>query len=243
MAIENAERDRSDIILMDIRLKGEMDGIEAADHIRSRFNIPIIFLTAYSDNDNIERAKLTLPFGYLLKPFQDRELRVTIEMSFYATEVDTKRKRAEEAQRESEEKYRTILENIEEGYYEVDIAGNFTFFNDAMCKIRGESRDALMGMNNREYMTEETAEVVYKAYNEVYNTGKPAKNLAWETIRKDGTKRHVETSVSLIKDSEGHPIGFRGVVRDVTERKLAEEKKLDWKPSSNKPRRWNPLAH
>jgi len=138
----------------------------------------------------------------------------------------TERKQAEELLRESEEKYRTILENIEDGYYEVDIAGNFTFFNDAMCRIQGLSRDELMGVNNREYMTEETTKEVYQAFNEVYTTGKPVNNLEWVTIRKDGTKRYVETSISLIKDSEGHPIGFRGVVRDVTERKFAVEEKV-----------------
>ena len=130
--------------------------------------------------------------------------------------------RAAEELRKSEEKYRNILESIEEGYYEVDIDGNFTFFNDAMCKIQGHSREELMGMNNRDYMNEEAAKEVLKAFNKVYTTGKPAKNLGWETIIKDGTKSHVETSVSLIKDSEGEPIGFRGIVRDVTERKMME---------------------
>ena len=130
--------------------------------------------------------------------------------------------RAAEELRKSEEKYRNILESIEEGYYEVDIDGNFTFFNDAMCKIQGHSREELMGMNNRDYMTEEAAKEVLKAFNKVYTTGKPAKNLGWETIGKDGTKSHVETSASLIKDSEGEPIGFRGIVRDVTERKIME---------------------
>ena len=130
--------------------------------------------------------------------------------------------RAAEELRKSEEKYRNILESIEEGYYEFDIDGNFTFFNDAMCKIQGHSREELMGMNNRDYMTEEAAKEVLKAFNKVYTTGKPAKNLGWETIGKDGTKSHVETSASLIKDSEGEPIGFRGIVRDVTERKIME---------------------
>ncbi len=130
--------------------------------------------------------------------------------------------RAAEELRKSEEKYRNILESIEEGYYEVGLAGNFTFFNDAMCKIQGHSREELMGMNNRDYMTEEAAKEVLKAFNKVYTTGKPAKNLGWETIRKDGTKSYVETSASLIKDSEGEPIGFRGIVRDVTERKIME---------------------
>ena len=132
------------------------------------------------------------------------------------------RKQAEEALRESEEKYRTILESMEEGYYEVDLAGNFIFFNDAMCKIRGYSREELMGMSNREYMTEETAKEVFKAFSNVYTTGKPTKNLEWETIRKDGTKGYVETSASLVKNSAGKPIGFRGVVRDISEKQRLE---------------------
>ena len=141
-----------------------------------------------------------------------------------ATDI-TERKQAQETLRESEERYRTILESMEEGYYEVDLAGNFTFFNDAMCKIRGISRDELMGMSNRDYMTPETAKEVYKAYNKVYTTGEPAKNLEWLTIRPDGTERYVETSTSLIKDSGNVPTGFRGIVRDVTERIRSEEEK------------------
>jgi PAS domain S-box-containing protein len=135
----------------------------------------------------------------------------------------TEQKQAQEALRESEEKYRTILESIEDGYYEVDIAGNFTFFNDSMCRILGYPKDELMGMNNREYSDKEAAKKVYQVFNKVYSTGKPAKGSGWEILRKDGTKRHIETSVSLIKDSEGHGIGFRGIVRDVTVRKRAEE--------------------
>ena len=132
------------------------------------------------------------------------------------------RKLAEEARWENEEKYRTILESMEEGYYEVDLAGNFIFFNDAMCKIRGYSREELMGMSNREYMTEETAKEVFKAFSNVYTTGKPAKNLEWETIRKDGTKGYVETSASLVKNSAGESVGFRGVVRDISEKHRLE---------------------
>ncbi len=133
-----------------------------------------------------------------------------------------KPKRAEEALRESEEKYRTILESIEDGYFEVDIRGNFTFFNDSLCKIHGYSKNELMGMNNREYMDEKTVKKVYQTFNKVYTTGKPARGFEWEIIRKDGTKRHVQSSVSLINDAEGQPIGFRGILRDVTEREKME---------------------
>jgi len=135
----------------------------------------------------------------------------------------TARKRTEEALKESEEKYRTILESIEEGYYEVDITGNSTFVNDSLCKILGYPRDEIIGINNRTYMDEENAKRVYQDFNRAYKTEKPTKILDWEIIRKDTTKRHVETSVSLIKNSEGNPTGFRGIVRDITERKQAEE--------------------
>ena len=129
----------------------------------------------------------------------------------------------EDALREREEKYGIILDSIEDGYYEVDIAGNHTFFNDSLCNIIGYARDELTGMNNRQYMDEETAREVYQSYNKVYATGKPDKGFEYELLRKDGTTRNVEVSISLIKNSEGKGIGFRGIVRDVTKRKLAEE--------------------
>ena len=127
-------------------------------------------------------------------------------------------------QRDSKERYQTILESIEDGYYEVDIEGNLTFFNDALCKISGLPRSELTGMNNQEYTTPETAKKMYQVFNKVYSTGKPAKEFDWEIMRKDGTKRNVEASVSLIKNSGGQPTGFRGIVRDVTERKQTDEK-------------------
>jgi PAS domain S-box-containing protein len=134
----------------------------------------------------------------------------------------TGRKRAEEALRESEEQYRTVLDNIEYGYFEVDIAGNFTFFNDSLCRILGYSRDETMGMNNRQYMDKENTQKVYQAFNRAYTTGEPYRSFDWEILRKDGTKRFVESSVSLLRDLKGEGIGFRGIVRDITERKLAE---------------------
>ena len=151
---------------------------------------------------------------------QQIDLRDTLE-SLKAEILD--RVQAEEALSESEEKYRTILHSIEEGYYEVDLSGNLTFFNETLCRHLGYSKDELMGMNNRQFMNPETAERVYKTFNSVLQTGEPAQAFDWEMIAKDGSKKFVELSVSLMRDPEGHPIGFRGVARDISERKKAEE--------------------
>ncbi|NOQ43938.1 MAG: PAS domain S-box protein, partial [Dehalococcoidia bacterium] len=135
----------------------------------------------------------------------------------------TENRQAEEALRESEEKYRTILENIEEGYFEVDLAGNFTLVNDSLCRIMGYDRNELIGMNNREYTTPKTAKEMYQVFSKTYKTGEPARILDYDIFRKDGSTRTLELSTSLMADSAGKPVGFRGVVRDVTERKRGEE--------------------
>jgi PAS domain S-box-containing protein len=137
--------------------------------------------------------------------------------------ITIERQRAKEEVMETEEKLRTVLTNIEDGYFEVDLSGNFTFFNPILCKYLGYSEQELLGMNNRQIMTEETARDVYRVFHRVYLTGKPAQAFDWDIIKKDGERRFFETSVSLLRDSEGEPIGFRGIARDTTERKKSEE--------------------
>ena len=136
----------------------------------------------------------------------------------------TERKQMEEALRQSEEKYRNILENIQEGYFEVDLAGNFTFFNDTVCRVTGYPKEELIGMNNRQYTDKEELKKVFEAYNKVYKTGEPNREFGWQITRKDGAKRYIEGSISLQKDSSGKPTGFRGISRDITERKRMEDK-------------------
>ncbi len=136
----------------------------------------------------------------------------------------TERKKAEERLRASEERYRSILENIEEGYFEVDLNGDMAFFNEAMLSIAGYSRDEMLGMNNRRYMTPETSKRVFETFNRIYRTGKPANMVDHEVVCKDGTTRTLEMSVSLIRKETGEPSGFRGVARDVTARKASDQK-------------------
>jgi methyl-accepting chemotaxis protein len=131
-------------------------------------------------------------------------------------------KRTEEALRASEEKYRTILESIDEGYYEVDLSGNFTFVNNSLCQIHGYPKEELIGMNNKQYTDKETAKKIYQVFNQVFKTG-GSNRCTHEIIRNDGTKKDLELSVSLVKDPSGKPIGFRGIVRDITDLRRAEE--------------------
>lgn len=124
--------------------------------------------------------------------------------------------------RQTQDKHTTILDNIVEGYYEVDLKGNFIFFNRAMQDILGFETNELLGMNNREFMDKETSKKVFKSFNTVFETGKPSNTFNWTLIRKDGGKRHIETSITLIKDFHNTPTGFQGIARDVTDIRLAE---------------------
>ena len=135
----------------------------------------------------------------------------------------TERKQAEEALRQSEERYRTILEEMQEGYYEVDLAGNFTFVNEAMSRILGYSRGELIGMNYKAYTSEQDIQPIFQAYNRVYRTGQPMKWFPMPEIRKDGTRILAEDSVFPLWNEKGEISGFRGISRDITERKKMEE--------------------
>ncbi|MDY6970805.1 MAG: PAS domain S-box protein [Thermodesulfobacteriota bacterium] len=132
----------------------------------------------------------------------------------------TERRQADVALRESEKHYRAILETIEEGYWESDLDGNLTFFNDSMSRILGYSREELLGMVYKQVTDEENAEILAQALGRGFNTGRPSRGIEYEVVRKDGKKRYLESSVSPIRDSGGQPVGFRGVLRDVTEKKL-----------------------
>ncbi|MBC8462651.1 MAG: PAS domain S-box protein [Deltaproteobacteria bacterium] len=172
----------------------------------------------------LENAQLHLTVDENLKNLQERTVELTNANDKLKKEIN-KRKRAEEAFQESDKKYQAILESMEEGYYEIDIVGNLTFFNESLCKILGYSRDELLGMNNRDYTNPETARRMYQIFNQIYRTEKPARVTDYEIIRKDGTTRVLELSASLMRDNGDKPIGFRGVVRDVSQRLWAEREK------------------
>lgn len=151
-------------------------------------------------------------------------------------------KTMETALKNSEEKYRNILESIEEGYYELDLSGNLVFFNDAMVHLLGYSREKLSGMNYKEYIEPENLKKVYEYYHQVYRTGAPLKGVQYKIIRKDGKIRIFDVSISLIRDQKGHPTGFRGIRRDMTHQIRSEQEKRELEQKLQHARRMEALG-
>jgi PAS domain S-box-containing protein len=129
----------------------------------------------------------------------------------------------EEFSRGIEDRYLNILNHIEEGYFEIDLKGNLTFFNDPLCMLFGYHRYELVGANIRTFSDQQGVIKGKQVLQRLYDTGKSISGLKWDLIRKDGTRIQVESSLSLVKDDAGTRVGFRGTVWDITERKWAEE--------------------
>jgi PAS domain S-box-containing protein len=137
----------------------------------------------------------------------------------------TERKQMEVALRQSEERYRTIIEDMDEGYFELDLAGNFTVVNDAHCRNVGYTRQELVGMHYSRVVHEEDPEAVRKGLKRMFKTGQPSLGLHRKVLRKDGSIRFAEISMFPLRSEDGKTIGFRGIGWDITEHKWAEEEK------------------
>ena len=189
-----------DIILCDYKMPNFSAPAAIALLKETKTDIPIIIV---SGNIGEETAIECMRLGaqdYIMKTNLSRLCpAITRELEEFKNRQ--KKKQAEEKLYQSEEKYRTILENMQEGYFEVDLAGNFTFVNDSLCQIHGYLKEEIIGMNNRQYTEKGVAKKVFLAFNQVYKTREPLKEINWQITRKDGTKRYIEASVSLKKDS------------------------------------------
>jgi PAS domain S-box-containing protein len=138
-------------------------------------------------------------------------------------ERENERQQAEKALRHSEEKFRNILDSLDDAYYEVDTRGKPVYHNPAFSQMLGYDYDYRVGEDNRNRQTPEMAAVVFKAFNEVYRTGISKSGQRWQYLHRNGSVIHVEGSVLLVKDANGKPVGFRGILRNVTERLRVDE--------------------
>ncbi|TEU10827.1 MAG: PAS domain S-box protein [Anaerolineales bacterium] len=215
-AIAKAEETRPDLVLMDIVIQGEMDGIETAEIIGQRFNIAVVYLTAHADEKTLERAKLTGPYAYLLKPFEGRDLQPTIEMALYKHEMELRLK-------ESEDKYRNLVEEMRDGLYVINPEGTWTFANNALAEVFGfKSPENMIGKSFLDFIPPESREEMLESFREDFAKGSSPGRQEVEIIRRDGVRRTVDVSRTMIIE-DGKLVGFRGVIRDITERKVAEE--------------------
>ena len=213
-AIRKADETRPDLVLMDIRLGEEMGGIAAADYIREHFDIPIVFLTGYADEDTFQRAKITDPFGYILKPFDPKTLRTTIEIALHNHDLKSKL-------RESEKRYRTLVETMNDGVAQADVDGKLIFVNDKLCQMIGLSREELYGRDHALLFVEERRELQQEQFKR-REAGIPG---SFETALacKDGSSIPVILSGSPVIGEDGKFMGTIGVFTDITERKQSEQ--------------------
>jgi PAS domain S-box-containing protein len=141
----------------------------------------------------------------------------------------TERVKQEEALKQSVERYRAVMEEIDESYFEVDLSGNFTYVNEAACRQLRRSKEELVGMNYRCYIPEDEIDSVYQAWNKVYRTGEPLTSYHHANVKNCGQKLYLEDSISPVRNIEGKIIGFRSICRNATERKRVTQKLVELK--------------
>jgi len=218
-AIETAKKQKPHLVLMDIMLPGETSGIEAADLLYSQHNIPVVYLTAYADESTLQRAKETKPFGYLLKPFEERELKSTVEIALYKFKMEMKLK-------ERERWLYTILTSVEDGVIATDPEGLVTFMNPLAEELTGWKQDDAL---------KKPFQDVYKIVHE--KTGKP-QNLGLKEaitgeshqlpsdvllLSKTEKATPVDHRIARIQNEGGKNLGAVLTFTNITQQKKAEE--------------------
>jgi len=213
-ALTLAERLRPDLVLMDVHLAGAMDGIEAAQAIRGQFAIPVVFLTAFAGNETLNRAKITEPFGYIIKPFDARELHTVIEMALYKHKSETRL-------HQSYEEQDAILRSALDGFWAMDLQGRILDVNDAVCRMNGYTREELLQMSITDLELDESPAEIAVTTERIKQTG--AAQFERRHRGKDGRIIHIEVSIAFLPQSGGRIYAF---MRDITERKQIEETQL-----------------
>lgn len=213
-ALKKAAETRPDLVLMDIRIKGAMDGIEVAEQLRDAFDIPPIYLTAYTDEDTLRRARITQPYGYIVKPFAERELHSTIEMAL-------NRHKAEGQLRQAEQRLSAILDSTNDAVMGVDASGEVVFMNPLAEKLTGWTQSEALGrkvsgiFQVRGYATRESAgdpaaEAIAKGGS---ITLPPGSRL----VAKSGEERRIDCRAVPTRDDKGDLSGAFLIFRETTD--------------------------
>ncbi|HOP74578.1 MAG TPA: PAS domain S-box protein [Bacillota bacterium] len=219
-AVSRILKAEPDLVMMDIKLKGGLDGIETAAILRSHLDIPVVYLTAYSDGETLERAKMTDPFGYIIKPFDERELQTIIEMALYKHAINKKLK-------ESEKWLATTINSIGDAVIATDKTGQVIFLNPIAERLTGWSQSEAYRKPLSEVfqiVSETTGNPEKNPFDKVMEMGSVA-GLDNHTllIHKDGHRIPIDDSAAPIKDEAGNIIGVVLIFRDITERRQTEQ--------------------
>lgn len=222
-AINKVAEFSPDVVLMDIRLKGDMDGVEAAEQIYTRFNVPIIYLTAHSDGSTLQRAKAIGPFGYILKPFEEQDLLTTIETALHRYQLEKKLK-------ESEQWWATTLRSVGDAVIATDTSGRIKLLNPVAETLTGWKQEDALGRDVTEVFSiinEKTRTLLLNPIIGVLEKGVVV-YLEEDAllISKDKVEIPIDDSAAPIKDDQGNVMGTVVVFRDSTERKQAQESRL-----------------
>ncbi len=215
-AVRRAGELRPDLVLMDIKLRGAMDGIDAANRIRDHFDIPVIYMTAFSDDATLQRAKITGPFGYILKPVEERELHVAIEMAL-------DRHRLESRLKASEKNLNKAQEIAHVGSWEWDVPADAITWSDEMYRIYGLEPGSTPTYEAVHELIHPDDTAIFDRTMADLSTGQASPDLEYRIIRSDGHVRFLKGNADIFHDESGHLLRIVGIVQDITEHKRAED--------------------
>ncbi len=213
-----------DLVLMDVRLRGALDGIETAERIHASSDLPVVYLTANADEETIARAKRTSPFGYVVKPFNERELRAAIEIAIYRRETD--RLLAEErAQRRAAEELKLLVDGVKDyAIFMLDATGRVASWNEGARRIKGYTATEILGAHLSIFLPRDgRPRLAESMLARAIHHGR-AEHLGW-CVRRDGSRFWGDLVVTSIRDAAGDHRGYGAVTRDLTEPKHAEQQR------------------
>jgi PAS domain S-box-containing protein len=220
-AIARAAETKIDLVLMDIKLVGEIDGVEAARQIHDRFQIPVVYLTAYTDDETLQRAKVTAPFGYIIKPFEPKKLHTTIEIALYKNSMERKLK-------ESELRFRTLASFSPVGIFQTDVNGHCIYVNERWCEIAGLSPKQAIGDRwLKALLPEDRTDISDAWYQMVKSGGKFTREYRFQTP--EGKITWVYGHAAPLKKESGEKTGYIGTITDITLLKKLEAELLTGK--------------
>ncbi len=205
--LENLEHDRPDLVMLDIRLQGELDGVETGERIQKEYGVPFILLTAYADEQTLQRAKITQPFAYIIKPFDERELRTSIVIALY-------RHKMERALAERQELSQTTLSSITDGVVVTDVDRRIEFMNPVAERLCQATADEILGRSIDEICTFQQADAGYWP--------KGFDRFARILETRSGDQTLVEVLETPLENVHGNSSGYVYVIRDISARVEAE---------------------